>query len=148
MKNRKTTTTTKVFSGFVKCNYYLWLFPLLFCLVNSCIQIANAPARLKCLPLCSVYVVSEPWISWMRRTTDTIDIGPPGSKVIHFFLSEGGLMTFWECLLQNWLYLFFLYERQRKHDTCFLLFYRTKQVAALFLSHHPPTLCWLTLTFD
>ena len=72
----------------------------------------------------------------------------PGSKVTHLFLPEGGLMIFWECLLQYWLYLFFLYEQQHKHDLCFLLFYRTKQVAALFLSHHSPTLRWLTLTFD
>ena len=67
-----------------------------------------------------------------------------GSQVT-LFLPEGGPMIFWECLLQNWLRLFFLYEQQRIRNLFLLLFYRTKQVAAVFLSHHLPTLCFLVL---
>ena len=39
--------------------YYLWRF-LLFCLVNSCVQIFTVPASLRCLAFCSLCVVVEP----------------------------------------------------------------------------------------
>ena len=67
-----------------------------------------------------------------------------GSQVT-LFLPECGPMIFWECLLQNWLRFFFLYEPQRIRNLFLLLFYRTKQVAAVFLSHHSATLCFLVL---
>ena len=69
----------------------------------------------------------------------------PIVQVSRLFLPEGGPQSFRGRSLQNWLCLFFLYEQQRIHDPYFLLFYRTKQVAAVFLSHHSPTLCFLAL---
>ena len=105
---------------------------LLFCLVNNCIQVFNVPASLRCLILCSLGVVLEPWFSLMRRTvllcqrrrlTCKIYTGRPfTSESLH----KGGPKFFREHSLQNWLYLFFLYELPRKHDPCFLLFHRTE----------------------
>ena len=71
--------------------------------------------------------------------------GTPIAQVNHLFLPEGGPQSFRGRSLQNWFCLFFLYEQQRIHGPYFLLFYRTKQVAAVFLSHHSPTLCFLAL---
>ena len=98
---------------------------LLFCLVKNCIQVFNVPASLRCLIPCSLGVVLEPWFSLMRRTvllcqrrrlTCKIYTGRPfTSESLH----KGGPKFFREHSLQNWLYLFFLYELPRKHDPCF-----------------------------
>ena len=73
--------------------YYLWRFLLPFCLVNSCVQIFNVSASLWCFALCSLCVVSEPWISWMQRTINTVDVGAP----VHRWPSCSFLRAVWWC---------------------------------------------------
>ena len=101
--------------------YYLWRF-LLFCLVNSCVQIFTVPASLWCLALCSLCVAVEPWISRMQRTTNTVDTGPPVHRqptcsflraVWWFFESACSAFSFF---MNNGVYiiLFFFFSAQRR----------------------------------
>ena len=125
--------------------YYLWRF--LLCIVNSCvfkysnIHCSPQPEVSRSLqPLCFCRVLNQ-----LDATNDHHNRHRTSGSQVTLFLPEGGPMIFWECLLQNWLRLFFLYEQQRIRNVFLLLFYRTKQVAAVFLSHHLPTLCFLVL---
>ena len=132
-----------------KCYQDLWnLLPVAVSSFSSCQQLrtnihcSRQPEVSRSLePLCFCRVLTQ-----LDAMNDHYNRHrTPGSQVT-LFLPEGDPMIFWEYLLQNWLRLFFLFEQQRIHNPFLLHFYRTKQVTAVFLSHHSPTLYFLVLS--
>ena len=92
--------------------YYLWLFLLLFCFVNSCIQIFNAPSSLRCLALYRHPTCSFLRAAWWFYESACFRIAP----LFSFFMNNSVDMMpfFFFFILQRWM----LYSFLTTHQLC------------------------------